>query len=236
MQSPFRSLGVGAALAFLLSSLAGGQDRGQSAPRPVDASALEKRIAELEGRLSAVGKEVEELRQEVRAQSSVVVVPLHDVDAKEIVKVIRTIYRGHPGVEIGALVKTRAVIVRADEKTKADILELIGSLEVLSQAKKGAEQRVWKLEKAANGRTTANRLIFPEAVERAMLMDACTPGEQFYPMEQKRSFELNGPMKLEDRVLPDHLDARSFELNGPMKLEDGVLPDHLDAPPPRTGR
>jgi hypothetical protein len=156
----------------------------------------------LEGKLSAVGKEVEELRREVRAQSSVTVVHLRSVDAKEAVKVIRTIYRGHPGIEVTTLAKMKLVIIRADEKTKEVVLQLIRSLEVLGQDKKAAEQPLPKLEKATNGRAPVDRLMFPEAVERAMLMDAYTPGEQFRPMEQITPMKLNGPIEVDDRMPP----------------------------------
>ncbi len=175
MQSPFMSLVVGVAFAFLLTSIAGGQDRVQSDPRHVDASALEKRIAELEGKLSAIGKEVEELRREVRAQSSVAVVPLRTVDAKNAVEVIREVYRDHPEIEVTALAQTKSVIIQADEKMKGEIVDLLHRLDVPSQGKRVAEQRLSKPEKATRGRETGNRIMFPEAVERAMLMDAFDP-------------------------------------------------------------
>ena len=133
MQSPFMSLVVGVAFAFLLTSIAGGQDRVQSDPRHVDASALEKRIAELEGKLSAIGKEVEELRQEVRAQSSVAVVPLRTVNAENAVEVIREVYRDHPEIEVTALAQTKSVIIQRSKKMKGEIVDLLHRLDVPSQ-------------------------------------------------------------------------------------------------------
>lgn len=200
MQSPMRSLVVGVVFAVLLSPIAYGQDRSQSAPRHADASAVEKRIADLEAKLSAVTKEVEELRRDVEAQRSVMLIPLRSVDVEDAAKVIGEIYRGQPGIKVTALVKMKMVMVQADEKTIKGICEILRSLEAASQGKKDAVQRLAKVGKVASGTTTEYRLLFPEAIERAMMMDARTPNEQFRQMEQIKPMELRGPIKVE--VLP----------------------------------
>ncbi len=136
VQSLFTPFIVSVAFTLLLPRIADGQDRGQPGTHRADVSALEKRIEELEGKVTSVAKELEELRREVGTQSSVTVVPLRSVNVKEAVKAIRTIYRGHPGIEVTALANMRIVIIRADEKTKKDIIGLLRNLEELGQGKK----------------------------------------------------------------------------------------------------
>ena len=172
MQSPFTSLLLGVAFAFLLTSRGDGQDRSRPDPRHSDSTALEKRIAELEGKVSGLGKEVEDFRRELRVQTAVAVVPLRNIDAEEAVAVIREVYLDHPGIEVAVLAQTKTVIVQADKKTKEEIVDLLQKLDVPIAGMKAEEQRLFKLKKPTGGRPTASRLIFSEDVERAMLMDS----------------------------------------------------------------
>ena len=85
----------------------------------------------------------------------------------------------------------------SEAELRKDIAELQKSMAQLTSRLEAMEQRLTKLEKPTNDRTSVNRLIFPETVERAMLMDAWPENPRTF-----RGTEQRGPWELKGRVPP----------------------------------
>jgi hypothetical protein len=105
-----------------------GQKR-QPLPVEGDGISLDKRLAAVEGRLVSLLKELQELRRELRTRPEVTAVSVNQIEATEVVHVIREIYQSSSGVMIEALPKLSCVAFRADSKTTREIRELIDRLE-----------------------------------------------------------------------------------------------------------
>lgn len=96
---------------FLMSSAV--QSREPASPAPgCDASATERRIAELEDQLSSIRKEIHKLRRDLSIQPTVRVVTLHGINAKEARKALRWIYQGGGKYKVTQLIGLDCLIIR----------------------------------------------------------------------------------------------------------------------------
>jgi hypothetical protein len=126
---------------FLFLGSVSGQDR-ESGAGPREAENLDKRLASLERRLDSLMNEVRKLREDIQSHSKMRIVLVKHVDAEQVGQVLHEYYGSHSGVLIEVLPKMKAIAIRADEKMKQEIAELINRLDDSVQSRvSGAESK-----------------------------------------------------------------------------------------------
>ena len=101
-----------------------GQEK-PSSQAQVDRAALEKKIADLECTVAILEKELGQLRKELKAETTVRIVRLVNLNVDNAVKALKAIYGHRPGFEVEAFTKQTALIIRADEKTMKEVQFLL---------------------------------------------------------------------------------------------------------------
>jgi hypothetical protein len=122
---------VRATLVGALASLLSGQARGAGEPPPArpDTAALEKRIANLEAQLSAVLKEIRELRRDLSPEPAVHVVPLRGMNVKQVAKALNKTFQFRPGFHVHAVPDAELLMIRGDKKTTEKVLKLLEAIQ-----------------------------------------------------------------------------------------------------------
>jgi hypothetical protein len=131
--SPVRPVAAGLAALAMLPACAVGQE-----PKTPDPSAriaeLEKRVAKVEAELEAARKQLADPKR--RPETAIQLVSLGRIEASVAIKVLRVAYGDRPRFKVVHLNEYNALVIRADERTLEQAIQMVRQLQPLHDQKK----------------------------------------------------------------------------------------------------
>jgi hypothetical protein len=117
---------VWAVAALGLMSLPVARAEGTRPPAaPSDPSDQGTRQSKAEAEVAAAWKKMRRAQRKSKAETTVTVIPLKSQNVRAVARAVKKLYRHRPGFAVAALPELRCVMVRADAKTKEEVLRWI---------------------------------------------------------------------------------------------------------------